>query len=160
MTDTAEMSKALELVGALRQAISFLSQQRTALSDEVQALHREIARLKVDRADYDAIVAERDALQKLAGGLRESLADERARGGMGAAQAAHWPDCWRAGPQHYECAREQVERLRGAIAAAGEIVADIYGAGKCDCDYSVGIYSCGVCEIRGALEFLEHAQDP
>lgn len=28
---------------------------------------------------------------------------------------SHWPDCWSAGPPHYECARREVGRLRAAL---------------------------------------------
>lgn len=47
---------------------------------------------------------------------------------------------------------DEVEQLKAAVVAANEIVNDIYGVSQCDCDPSVGIYSCHVCTIRAAEE--------
>lgn len=47
-------------------------------------------------------------------------------------QRTHWPDCWQSGPEHYECARAEVERLREAEAELHEIAGALPGVAYMD----------------------------
>jgi hypothetical protein len=50
-------------------------------------------------------------------------------------------------------AANEIERLRAALLAAWETyIADQYGPLQCDCDPSVGINGCLVCEIRDLVD--------
>jgi len=40
---------------------------------------------------------------------------ERLRADRGLTQPTHLDGCWKYGPEHYECARAEVERLRAAL---------------------------------------------
>jgi hypothetical protein len=49
-------------------------------------------------------------------------------------------------------AADEIERLRAALREIyDKYVVDLHGAGVCDCDPSVGIYTCAPCAARAAL---------
>lgn len=59
------------------------------------------------------------------------------------------------GAQRRVCAVCELDAdLHRLAAASMRLIEDFYGPGDCDCDPSVGIETCAVCEIRGMYKSL------